>query len=235
MGVSPQRLLPAYTVSDVASYLRVPRSTLRAWALGQTNYPSPGRDPRSFKPLVRAAEAEPRALRFSFVNLVELHVLSALRRVHGLSLQKIRRALDYLDDSRCDTEHPLADLDLLTDGLEVWVEQLGQLVAASKEGQMGIKEVLTARLRRVDRDPRGCALRLYPFTRGDENPKAPLAVVIDPERGFGRPILAHAGISTGILVGRFRAGESPEVLAEDYGRSKEEIDEALRWALRDAA
>jgi uncharacterized protein (DUF433 family) len=162
--------------------------------------------------------------------LVELHVLGALRRHHGLSLQKIRQALHYLRRRYPRTRHPLADHDLLTDGLDLWVRDLDALVAASRHGQLGIREVLEAHLRRVDRSPSGLALRLYPFTRAAE-PDEPRAVVIDPAVAFGRPTLVGTGIPTAVIGDRYKAGESIEELAEDYHRSPEEINEAIRCEL----
>ena len=46
-----------------------------------------------FVPLI-ALGADSRLL--SFDNLVEAHVLNAIRRKHGISMQRVRRALEYL-------------------------------------------------------------------------------------------------------------------------------------------
>ncbi|MCC7485145.1 MAG: hypothetical protein IT529_09140 [Burkholderiales bacterium] len=43
------------------------------------------------------------------------------------------------------------------------------------------------------------------------------------------------GIRTEVVIERFSAGEPLEVLAEDYGRSKEDIEEVLRSELQLAA
>jgi uncharacterized protein (DUF433 family) len=131
--------------------------------------------------------------------------------------------------------HPLADQDLLTESGEVFVEHVGRLVSASNQGQIAIREILQAHLRRVERDPMGRAARLYPFTRKREDPQAlqqePRFVMIDPEIQFGRPVLAGTGIPTLVIADRYKAGESIADLAGDYNRPKEEIEEAIRCEL----
>jgi uncharacterized protein (DUF433 family) len=60
-------------------------------------------------------------------------------------------------------------------------------------------------------------------------------VVIDPGRGFGLPILEGPGISTAVVAERFKAGESMDELADDYGCSPLEVSEAIRFELPEAA
>ena len=78
------REVPAYSIAETAGYLRVPKSTLRAWLLGQ----------KSFRSVIEIADRKER--RLSFINLVEAFVLSAIRREHTIPLPKVRKAMDYL-------------------------------------------------------------------------------------------------------------------------------------------
>src|SRR5436190_7188710 len=71
------RELPAYGVAEAAHYLLVPRATLRSWVAGMS-YGSDG-ERRFFKRVIHPA-ASPVAL--SFINLIEAHVLAAIRRRH---------------------------------------------------------------------------------------------------------------------------------------------------------
>ena len=76
--------------------------------------------------------------------------------------------------------------------------------------------------------------RLYPFTRKrmvDESK----AIVIDPLISFGRPVLAGSGIPTAVIAERYKAGESVDELADDYGRERLEIEEAIRYELDERA
>jgi uncharacterized protein (DUF433 family) len=222
-----RRSLPAYTPAQAAAYLRLPVATVRAWAVGQHRH---GEHPGFFKPVIEAQHQGKLAL--SFVNLVELHVLSALRRIHDLPLPKIRKSLDYLRRRYGGVKNPLADLDLLTDGLDLWLEEIGAYVSLSGEGQTGIREVLEAHLRRVEREPTGRALRLFPFVRSLLRAEEPRTIMIDPEVAFGYPVLSGTGIPTRAIADRFNAGDTIQQLAEDYHRPPEQIEEAIRWERR---
>jgi uncharacterized protein (DUF433 family) len=59
--------------------------------------------------------------------------------------------------------------------------------------------------------------------------------VIDPRIAFGRPVLVGTGIPTAVVAERYKAGESVDDLAGDYGRDRLEIEEALRCELDVAA
>src|SRR5262249_19572417 len=121
---------------------------------------------------------------------------------------------------------------LLTDGLDLWLEELGSYVSLSGEGQTGIREVLEAHLRRVDRGPAGRALRLFPFIRSAASADEPRTIMIDPEGSFGYPVLVGTGIPTRAIADRFNAGDTIQELAEDYNRPPEQIEEAIRWERR---
>ena len=65
---------------------------------------------------------DPKKQYLSFVNLVEAHVLAAIRRRHGVRLPKVRRALDYLQ-RQFPVEHPLINQAFQTDGLDLFVDR----------------------------------------------------------------------------------------------------------------
>jgi len=163
----------------------------------------------------------------SFYNLVEAFVLGGLRRKHHLPLQQLRRDLQTLRELHPDVRHPLADLDLATFARSIFVESAEDVVNVSRGGQLGIHAVLAGVLQRVEKGPTG-ALRLYPLTRADVA-KSPRLVVIDPRIAFGRPVIAGTGIPTAVIHERWKAGDSVVALAEDYDRTSEEIEEALRY------
>jgi len=168
----------------------------------------------------------------SFVNMLELHVLGAIRRDHLVHMKQIRSALDFLR-RRFGSAHPLVEEAMQTDGKDLFVRKFGQLIVASREGQGAMEEILEAHLQRIERDAHGLAIRLYPFTRrGTDSPRI---VSIDPMVAFGRPVITGSRIATADVADRFKAGESPEDLAMDYDRTPEEICEAIRCELDAAA
>ncbi|MGH8656325.1 MAG: DUF433 domain-containing protein [Gammaproteobacteria bacterium] len=84
------------------------------------------------------------------------------------------------------------------------------------------------------RDDAGIPLKLYLITRGGDAAERGI-VVIDPRLGFGRPVIEGTGIRTEVIIDRFRAGEPIDSIAEDYGRSRAEIEEIVRGELPLAA
>ncbi len=223
------RELPAHTVPEAARYLWIPVSTLRSWVAGR-NYPT-RTGANFFQPIVALADQSNYVL--SFINLIEVHVLDAIRREHQVPLPKVRTALKYLR-AKFPSKHPLADHRFETDGLNLFVEKYGQLINLSQSGQLAIRQLLKAHLRRIERDPAGVPVRLYPFTRKHEADE-PRVVVIDPYVSFGRPVLVGTGIPTAVIADRYKAGDSVDELAADYARQRLEIEEAIRSELQLAA
>ena len=223
------REVPAYHLGEAAHYLNIPIATLRSWMAGRPYLVADGK--KFFQPVIEIADKKRKLL--SFINLVEAHVLDAIRRrEHRIQLPKIRQAIGYLR-REFHSNHPLADQMLETDGLDLFVQKYGQLINISQEGQLAMREMLQAFLRRVERDSHGVPIKLYLFARrGEVN--EPLNVVVDPTISFGRPTLAGTNIPTSVLAERFKAGDSPEELSEDYGRPRKEIEEAIRYELKAA-
>lgn len=224
--------IPAYPFAEAAHYLNLPVSTLSAWCKGQAYHHQQAR--RSFEPVIRL-DGTPRE-GLSFLNLVEAHVLAAIRREHRIPLQKVRRALDYLQ-RELGVERPLTNARFETDGISLFVRELERLVNVSEAGQLEIEPLLRVRLKRIARDPTGLPIKLYPFTRNTVAVGEPRPIEIDPRIAFGRPVLAGRGVPTAVLADRFKAGDSLTALAMDYDTSTQVIEEAIRCELnrREAA
>ena len=225
-GADP-RDLPNYTAAEAARWLGVVQGTLRTWHLGHTYTTQQG--PKCAKPVIKPAAKDP--LELSFWNLVESSVLASIRKVHGVSLQKVRRALNFVE-RELNSKRPLIEQQFATDGVHLFVERFGQLVSASQSGQVVIRELLAASLTRIERDPKGLAAKLYPWTH---DPKEPRVVAVDPAVSFGRPTLIATGVPVETIMERFRAGDSIESLAEDYRVKRDLIEGAVRWAAGGAA
>ena len=216
---------PAYSIAEVAHYLSVPAATVRYWSRGQGDY----------GPLISVPDHTPALL--SFINLTELHVLSAIRRKHVVSMPKVRTAIGYLaklSRSESDRKHPLISRTLETDGLDLFIEYYGQLINISRDGQTAMRDLISTALHRIERDLTGFPIRLYPFTRNAME-GTPEAIVIDPRISAGRPVIVGTGLATLIIAERYKAGESIGELARDYERNRVEIEEAIRCELRQAA
>ncbi len=221
------REIPTYGIWESAFLLKVPTNTLRSWIFGR-NYDTERYGERKFQPLIMLPD--PNLHLLSFVNLVEAHVLDAIRYKHKIPLPKVREAIKYLR-SKYGSKHPLAEYWFQQAGLDLIVEIAGQLENASRHGQLEIREWITAYLKRIERDPAGAAVALYPYLsrhpqQAEDEPKL---VLIDPRISFGKAILVGAGVPTAVVADRHKAGETYAELALDYGCEASEIKEAVKY------
>jgi len=212
---------PLYTRVETARYTRTPITTMQYWCSGGA---------------VIKPENPHSAGGMSFINLIEVHVLAALRRTHRMPLHKIRDSVRWLKNyTRID--HPLAELDIQTDGFNLFIDHLGQLISASENGQTVIREIVEKYLRRIERDSHGRPVRFFPFTRDVTDVAiVPNLIVMDPVVAFGRPVIQGTRVTAATILERWAAGDDINLLARDYDVNSEAIQEAIRCeTLRHAA
>lgn len=226
-GGADPRDVPAYTVRDAARYLHIPRGTLLHWVTGQ-RYAAADGSRRRRPGVIALALGRPPTL--SFWNLVEAFVLASIRRQHGVPLQKVRKAIVYVE-REMGLARPLIQGDFHTNGVDLFVSEFGKLVNASRDGQVEMREMLAASLKRIERDPQGLASRMFPWIR---RPDEPVEVEIDPRRAFGRLVVRGTGVPTRVIAERLRAGDTLSHLADDYRLSMTQLESALRWELASA-
>ncbi|MDQ3806149.1 MAG: DUF433 domain-containing protein [Acidobacteriota bacterium] len=215
--------MPAYSFRDASFYLGIPLATLRSWTRGRYYPTKEGQ--KFFKPIFHLPDAEKPLL--SFTNLVEAHVLNAIRRQYGVDLNKVRKSITYIQ-RHFSYRHPLADQRFETDGINLFIHHYGDLINVSQDGQLAMRAVLEEHLSRLEHDPTGRAARLYPFLRANGH-RENKSVVIDPFISFGNPVIAGTGIPTAVIASRFVAGDSVVEIARDYGRETFEVEEAIRY------
>ncbi|MCL4722421.1 MAG: DUF433 domain-containing protein [Gammaproteobacteria bacterium] len=108
---------------------------------------------------------------------------------------------------------------------ELFLQHYGQLISLNRAGRLGIKAILDGLVKCIDWE-RNLPCRFFPPL---PNRVEARTVVIDPRVSFGRPVIARIGVSTGVIVDRINAGESPREVATDYGASADEIMDALAY------
>jgi uncharacterized protein (DUF433 family) len=224
------RRTPAYSFGEAAHYLSMPTATLRAWCIGQKQG-----NKREFVRLIDLDGAPREGL--SFLNLVEAHVLASIRRVHNVSLLKVRDALAYVR-RELKIERPLLSSKFQTDGVDLFVEELNNLLNVTTH-VYSFEQIMRLYLKRIQRDVKGVPVKLYPFVRREDTqkPDAPTPIEIDPRVAFGRPVLIGRAVPTAVLADRFKAGDSIENLSQDFDVPPVAIQEAIRCELdrREAA
>jgi uncharacterized protein (DUF433 family) len=173
-----------------------------------------------------------------FVGLAEGLVLTAIRQ-GGVPLQRIRPALTQID-KEFGLQHALASKRLYTDGAEVLFDysengsdpdaaRAARELVVVRNGQRVFNDIVEAYLRRIEFGKDGYAklIHLPAYQVAD--------VVVDPARGFGQPIFARDGARLEDAIALFRAGESLNTVAEEYGVPPADIEDAVRIATRIAA
>jgi uncharacterized protein (DUF433 family) len=243
-GGRDPRELPMYPLDQAAGFLLLPRSTLKAWVFGATWRPKGEHRTRVFHPLLDPPDRGQQML--SFVNLVEAHVLKAVRRKHFVQMAKVRDAIVDLK-KRFETQHPLADVDLLAGGGNLYLQEHEELLNLSMGKQIAMN-FLKVYLTRIERElDIGRAIKLFPFVVepvrignqilvGNQAAEHESKIIaIDPYVSFGRPIIDGTGIPTREIADRFWGGDTIAQLKEDFGRTETEIEYALRWETAQAA
>ena len=205
---------PAYGLSEAAVYLKVPYTTLRYWLTGFGKQ----------SPIIRPADSVP--TRLSFLNLLKCHVLAGMRKIYDLKLPKVRTALRKVTEE-FPKPHPLISEVFLTDRKDLFIERMGQIVNVSRQQDQLNLDFYLMHLERVETGSDG-VFKFFPFVL-EPRASEPKIIEISPSVGFGKPVIAGTGISTAIIASRFNARESITSLAEEYGCTPQQIEEAIRW------
>jgi uncharacterized protein (DUF433 family) len=214
--------LPMYTTAEAARYVGMSAPTVGRWRAGYT-YPTASGARRS-----KAVTGGRASGLLSFNELLEVAVVAAARR--AVPMQAIRRAVDAAKIIY-KVDRPLILIEFKHDGRHLFTKELeGALpryVNLSRAGQTAWEHVQDV-LADLDYDGGTLARRWWPA--GRDTP-----IVIDPRVSFGRPYIVHRGISTDAIRGRFSAGESIDLIADDLDVTEAEAEAAIRFELPAAA
>ena len=215
-GVDPWKrrlFLPAYRVKEAARYARTSPQTVSYWHRGSGG---------AFVPVLpNRQKGNP----LSYLELVEVAFVAVMRSL-GVSLQRIRKAREYLAQS-FRVEYPFAVYQFMTDGHHILMdlEEIepivgkGKLIVTDAQGQLAWKHILSDRFDEFDYES-GLATRWH--LAGRDKP-----ITIDPRIAFGSPVI-H-GVQTWVLRGRWEAGERIEDITEEFEIEFSEVRQALEF------
>lgn len=210
------RKRPMYTIADAARNLHIDEGTLRTWVKGR------GRQPA-------VIDLDCKGEYLSFFNLIEAHILSSIRRQHGLSLQSIRAAIQYVRLG-LNVERPLIEKKFATDGVDLFSDHLGILLNCSRYGQQAIKPVMDLYLKQVQWDEEGAPIRLFPLPDAARTKGGQTLIVVSPTLAFGRPVISGSGVPVEELLSRKQAGDSVRDLVNAFGLTPHVVKEVLKIA-----
>ena len=215
------RAVPRYSYAQAARYLRLPKSTLRAWFAGMTYGTRPNL--KVFKPLLKSSSVKNQ---LSFYDIASAHILMAFKQ-KGASAEDIRAVVESLRKELPDAAYPLLGREFFMFGKDVVIDRLGQLMNLSKHRQLGLKKIMEKFLARVENDKDLMPVRFSPVHAPHARGKG--IIIIDPDLSYGRPVIRGTGIAAEVIANRRQSGESISGLAKDYGLSRREIQEAISY------
>lgn len=218
-----------YTVSEASRLTGAPAQSIRRWLFGYTFQRRGGQD-RSM-PAVWHGDLRniDKIKALSFLDLMEVRMVHAFRK-HCVSWPAIREAAAEACE-RFNSPHPFTLKKFSTDGNRVFADlkEKGsvKLYDLNRKSYV-MKPIVDKTLFAGIEFEHGQAARWFPdFARG--------AVVLDPERAFGRPILAQEGVPTEIISKAAVVEGSVEVAARWYEVPISAVNAAIAFENRLAA
>lgn len=189
-----------YSYADAARFIGATPREIRRWTLGYTRKTRDG-DLIFSTPLWSSQLANTDIEGLGFKDLIELRFVHAFRE-EGVSMPVIRRTLEVARE-RFSAPYPFTCKRFRTDGKRIFmevVEETGDESIVDVEKQQNvIQKVIGPSLREgVELDMQGEASRWFPLKKSQ-------AIVFDPERKFGQPILSEYDVPTIAILDAVRA------------------------------
>lgn len=225
-GGNDPRNEPRYTYPEAARATGVPVSTIAAWVRGMP-YTRPHKGDRGFvEPVIE--RPDPEDTRLSFNNLLEAHVLRALRQApEVVQLSKVREAIKQAQEEH-GIDRLLIDPKLRSSGGDLFLDYYIQLVELSKSRQYAMRSILQQYLTRIEVDEDVHRATFFPIPKNPQH-SAEKLVRVSPFVAFGNPIIGHIGASTQAIAERYNVGEEASSIMRDYDLTEDEFDEALSY------
>jgi hypothetical protein len=179
-----------YSVAEASLLSRVPQRRIRRWLQGY-EYKIAGQRRTSSPVLRRDFDSPDGILSLSFLDLLEVRFVNEFRQ-QGVSWNTIRvasqRAVEVLGH-----DHPFSTKRFRTDGKTILLEIAQEAEEAALldlvRDQYAFRRIVAPFLKGVEFGPEDVARRWWPMNRRN-------AVVLDPARAFGQPIVHREGVPT---------------------------------------
>jgi len=209
---------PLYSFAEADRIARVTSNTSRRWLKGYSFWYEDER--HEMPPVTPTAETKEAV---SFVDLMEVATIGKLIK-KGFGLKRIRKinvtARFYLN-----TPRPLVTETFKVKGRDIFIDEgFGILLNVGRgAGMQAWDEVLDPFLDTVEYEDK-IVRRWWPLGKD-------VAVLVDPDFGFGLPAVEGVGVRTEIIAERHRAGDSTDEISYDFDVTPKQIKDALRWEM----
>lgn len=220
---------PVYGLGQVDRILGLRAGTARRWIDGYY------RSGKQYPPVVRDEPTGEDIVTWG--EFVETRLLAEYRDA-GVPMVNMRPAVDALR-AELQTPYPLASA-------RTWLDVQGREIVRKVQEEVRLARPLSLVIVRTGQQvmwtPQAAGFaKSVEWTSGENGDRQPRLlrpsadlqdVAIDPLRGFGEPVVRN--VRTEIIAELFRAGESPDAMAETYELPRTTIDQALRYEMRRA-
>jgi uncharacterized protein (DUF433 family)/DNA-binding transcriptional MerR regulator len=209
-----------YSIPEAARYARINAKTLRSW------FGTAG----SNRAKLYREEIESTGMKvLSFFELIEALAVRSLRTDHGVSLQRIRQALETANE-RYGIHHLFARKEHKTVliGSDIYIffgddTQSPVQLTGKHRGQKSFKECIEMYMQDLDFDAVGLAKVYTAFRfKGEE-------VILNPKLHFGDPVMKRSGYTANTLYSAAVAEGSLVKAAHLYDVSETEVEAAYRY------
>ena len=213
-----KRDLGRYSIPEASAYLSVPPRTMRSWFLGER---------KIFTPAYRNGST----VYLSFNDVTEAYVIEVLRNHFEYNPVRIRAALKALR-KKTKLEKPLAQRELYAipefqNLVDVQRYRGGaDYVDLAHNENFVFEEFVTSLGKRIQRDRRGRATRIYPWKDADSD-DSPLSM--DPDVLSGDLVISGTRIPAELIWGRHMSGRTVTDIAELYKLSTDLVRKVLSY------
>jgi uncharacterized protein (DUF433 family) len=213
----------AYTPSEAGKLVGTSATNIRRWLFGYSyahHGPKTAQAPL-WQPQYGIDQDEPL---LGFRDLIEARFVARLREV-GIGMPTIRLCL-MTAAQIAEDPHPFSSAHFRTDGKRLFLERMGDKgnrdVIDLKTLQHAFPKVIEASFLDLEFDDEK-ATRWFPLAKSR-------AVVADPERSFGQPIVEDGGVPTRRIAQVFLAeGRSVDRVAKLFEIGKSAVKDALAF------
>jgi uncharacterized protein (DUF433 family) len=212
-----------YTLTTAAKILNINPQRMRRWINGYTH--TKNMECRFYKPLFKTDfDYDSENIIISFLDLTELLFIDTFIQ-YGISIQKIRKAA-ITASKLLNISHPFAIKKMFTDGKSIFAEiakeekDTSLLDLINKQFQLG-KIVEPTLYKCIDFDKHDLAEKWWPHGKGG-------AIVLDPSRNMGQPILNKYNIRTELIYELYKTKHSISEIGDWYGLDKSAIEAAIK-------
>lgn len=221
-----------YGMPQVDRILGLPGGTARRWIDGYE------RSSRHYAPVIRVEPTGSDIVTWG--EFVETRLLAEYRD-RGVPLIKMRPAIERLREEL--GEYPLASA-------RMWLDVEGQELVRRAQEDVGLDPLLALVEVRTGQavidwtKPADDFRRSIEWTKANGTPPQPRLirpypdikdVVVNPVRGFGEPVVHKRNVRTDIIAELIRAGDTPDMIAEQYELRPRQVQAAVQYELRRVA